>query len=303
MFQLVKRQQRMWKETWTIEPFCYVLHFNSTTKVGQPVLAFDLVVESWLLWRFNHMNLICWWYCSDSWQIWEWSTPQHGIVCCQRSWTWFFTIQAWITNQAIYNASTILINNPHKSRLKPGNTTTVTFFSSLRLAPRRSVSRWGPRYPGDPWGCLVEAVNERKRCRWGLENVRNRPITTIGCLHDSFRKWYHIFFMAMVFFNENLWWWDPPSHELPKNGWVTCWEYWMWVPSGSNQKFHQRGRSQYLHRITGRPLVFQLFLVCFAYMIIHDLRISIRLWHSFFMLFPGNTSLSAFIQVHIHVHG
>ena len=199
MFQLVKRQQRMWKETWTIEPFCYVLHFNSTTKVGQPVLAFDLVVESWLLWRFNHMNLICWWYCSDSWQIWEWPTSQHGIVCCQRSWTWFFTIQAWITNQAIYNASTILINNPHKSRLKPGNTTTVTFFSSLRLAPRRSVSRWGPRYPGDPWGCLVEAVNERKRCRWGLENVRNRPITTIGCLHDSFRKWYHIFFMAMVF--------------------------------------------------------------------------------------------------------
>jgi hypothetical protein len=88
--------------------------------------------------------------------------------------------------------------------------------------------------------------------------------------------------MAMFFFNENPWWWDPPSHELPKNGWVTCWEYWMWVPSGSNQKFHQRGRSQYLHRITGRPLVFQLFLVCFAYMIIHDLRISIRLWHSFF---------------------
>ena len=59
-------------------------------------------------------------------------------------------------------------HNPHKSHLKPGNTTTVTFFSSLRLAPRRSVSRWGPRYLGDPWGSLVEAVNKRKRCRWGL---------------------------------------------------------------------------------------------------------------------------------------
>ena len=45
-----------------------------------PVLALDLVVELWLLWRFNHVYLMCWWYCSDSWQIWAW--PQHGIVRC-----------------------------------------------------------------------------------------------------------------------------------------------------------------------------------------------------------------------------
>ena len=179
MFQLVKRQQRMWKETWTIERFCYVLHFNSTTKVGQPVLAFDLVVVSWLLRRFNHMNLICWWYCSDSWQIWEWSTPQHGIVCCQRSWTWFFTIQAWITNQEIYNASTILIKNPHKSGLKPGNTTTFTSFSSLWLAPRTKTSTaW---FIPDAGRSNWKLVKDRKV--GNLDNMGRTPVI-ISWKHD-----------------------------------------------------------------------------------------------------------------------